>query len=534
MRAVQDERHAMLAAIIDSSQDAIISKDLNSRITSWNKSAERMFGYTEAEMIGHYIHKLIPAERQSEEDKIIASLRAGQSVEHFETIRLSKDGRELRVSLMISPVRDAAGRVIGASKIARDITRQRLNEERLVVINEVGKSISAHLDEDKIMQVVTDATTKLCEAAFGAFIYNKVDAGGRAYLLYALSGLSKEAFEKAGMPLDTAIFDQFFSGSNIVRSDNIQEDVRSGKLYPGHGMLEGLSPVVSFLAVPVVSPGGIVIGGLFFVHPRPARFNDEHESLITAVAAQAAIALDNAKLYEEINILNGKKDKFIGFASHELKTPLATIKGYLQLTEERKLPLTGYYPRLYKQIARLENIIAELLDVSRIQAGKLELRLQTLDLQSVIRDACEEIDHTDRSIELTLPTEPIQFVADPEKLHQVLANLLTNADKYSDPGKNVYIEARVLRDDIQISIRDHGIGIPKDQQDEIFAQFFRASTGRQKATGMGLGLYIAKEIIEAHKGKIWVDSTPGEGSTFYLSLPLQQRLSPHDQHVHPA
>jgi len=519
-----DERHAMLAAIIDSSQDAIISKDLNSRITSWNKAAERMFGYTEEEMIGQYIHKLIPPDRQFEEDKIIASLRAGQSVEHFETIRLHKNGRELRVSLMISPVRNAAGVVVGASKIARDITSQRLNEERLAVINDLGKSISSHLNVDSILQLVTDSTTKLCGAAFGAFFHNKIDANGETYMLFALSGASREAFEKFGMPRNTAVFHPTFSGTSIVRSDNIQKDPRYGKSAPHYGMPKGHLPVVSYLAVPVISQTGVVIGGLFFGHSKEAQFTEEHESLISAVAAQAAIALDNAKLYQEISILNSRQDQFIGFASHELKTPLATIKGYLQLTEARNIPIAGYYPKLYKQIERLEDIVEELLDLSRIQAGKLELRFQTLDLRSVIKDACEAIGHANHPLQLELPKEPVEFIADAEKLNQVLVNLLTNAAKYSDEGKPIHITGGVFGDDVQISVRDEGIGIPKEQQHEIFGQYFRAKSGREKAKGMGLGLFIAKEIIEGHNGRMWVESVPGQGSTFYVSLPVNGQL----------
>ena len=231
-----DERHAMLAAIIDSSQDAIISKDLNSRITSWNKSAERMFGYSDHEMIGQLIHRLIPKDRQREEEEIIASLRAGKAVEHFETMRIKKDGTEIHVSLMISPVRDGNGKIIGASKIARDITRQKINEERLQLIDQLNKTISSHLDVNKILQIVTDATTRLSTAAFGAFFYNVIDAKGESYMLYALSGAPREAFDKFGMPRNTKIFNPTFTGEGIVRSDNILLDPRYGKNPPHNGM----------------------------------------------------------------------------------------------------------------------------------------------------------------------------------------------------------------------------------------------------------------------------------------------------------
>ena len=516
------DRLAILGAIIESSQDAIISKDLNSIITSWNKAAERMFGYTEQEMIGQPIHILIPDDRKGEEDEIIANLRAGRKVEHFETVRRRKNGKEIKVSLMISPVRSADGSITGASKIARDITTQRLNEERLTVINELGKAISSHLDVDQILQLVTDATTKLSTAAFGAFFYNKVDEKGETYMLYSLSGASREAFDKFGMPRNTKIFAPTFSGAGILRSDNIQLDPRYGLNAPHRGMPEGHLPVVSYLAVPVISQSGSVIGGLFFGHPSEARFTEEHETLVAAIAPQAAIALDNAKLYQEIQSLNTKKDQFISFASHELKTPLTTLNGYLQMAVARDLPGKDIYPKLQKQVTRLQDIVAELLDVSRIQAGQLRIEFNKVDLGELVQDAIDTTIDTGRIITIELPVEKVEFDADRQKLNHVLSNLLTNAVKYSEPGTPILVGGRVFGDDVQISVTDQGIGIPSDEQGVIFDQYFRTDIGRAKATGMGLGLFISRQIVLAHYGRIWVESEAGKGSTFWISIPLHK------------
>lgn len=252
------DRLAMFAAIIDSSGDAIISKDLHGRITSWNKAAERMFGYTEAEMMGQSILMLIPKDRQQEEDEIIAHLKNGERVEHFDTIRTTKEGGELQVSLTISPIKNEQGRIYGASKIARDITRQKKNEERLQIINAVGKSVSANLDIATILQQVTDATTKLSGAAFGAFFYNKIDASGEAYMLYALSGAPREAFDRLGMPRNTAIFHTTFEGLGIKRSDDITSDPDYGKNRPHHGMPAGHLPgQLSCSAGPITKRQGV-------------------------------------------------------------------------------------------------------------------------------------------------------------------------------------------------------------------------------------------------------------------------------------
>lgn len=518
-----EEKQAMLAAIVENSEDAIISKDLNGRVTSWNKAAERIFGYTEKEMLGQLINIIIPDDRQHEEDMILGLLRQGKQLDHFETIRKTKSGKELIVSLTVSPIKNAGGSVIGASKIARDITRQKQNEERLQMIYSIGKTISAQLDAPNILQKVTDATTRLCGAAFGAFFYNKTDSKGETLTLYTLSGASKEDFADFGIPRNTAVFKATFDGECIVRSDDITKDPRYGKNYPHKGLPEGHLPVASYLAVPVISQNGVSIGGLFFGHPRPGMFTNEHETLVAAIASQAAIALDNAKLYEEINLINNKKDQFIGFASHELKTPLTTIKGYLQLAESAEIPAQDIIPKISKQLTRLESIIADLLDISKIQAGKLDLYFSKTSLKDILKESIELIDFSDHTIQVDNPAEDITIVVDHQKITQVLINLLTNAVKYSMPGTTISVTAMLLGDQIQISVSDQGIGIPPEHRQKIFDQFYRISSADKiKAKGMGLGLYISKEIMEAHSGKIRVESEEGKGSTFYIQFPVNR------------
>ena len=224
-------------------------------------------------------------------------------MEHFETIRKRQNGQTLPISLSVSPVKDNLGNIIGASKIARDITSQRVANlasvrytENLEAINAMGKTISEEMTLDKILQKVTDATTMLTNAKFGAFFYNTIDANGESYMLYTLSGAPKGAFEKFGIPRNTAVFNHTFSGIGVLRVDDITKDERYGKNKPHHGMPEGHLKLVSYLAVPVISKSGEVIGGLFFGHPEAGVFTADHEKIISAVASQAAIAIDNAKL----------------------------------------------------------------------------------------------------------------------------------------------------------------------------------------------------------------------------------------------
>jgi PAS domain S-box-containing protein len=516
------ERQAMLAAIIESSEDAIISKDLTSRITSWNPAAERMFGYSSAEMVGQQIHILIPDDRKHEEDQIIASLKRGERVDHFETIRVTKTGKKLHISLTISPIKDKNGKIVGASKIARDITQQKLIEERLKILNDLSNSINTKLDVEVILQLVTDACTRAVGAGFGAFFYNKIDDKGASYMLYALSGADREQFDKFGMPRNTKVFNPTFQGTEIVRSDNILKDHRYGHNAPHYGMPKGHLPVVSYLAVPVRSLNGVVIGGLFFGHPKEAMFTREHEALAVAIASQAAIALENAKLLQEVSLLNKRKDEFIGFASHELKTPLTTLKGFIEIALQGGIQTEQLVPKAKKQIERLETIISDLLDISRIQAGKLELIFKRASLFSLIKDSLDLVDSSNHNLEVKYPAEDIYVCVDGNKISQVLVNLLSNAIKYSDHNTSINLQAEVLGDVVQIRVTDKGRGIAQDDLSRIFDQYYRAPGPKKEVKGVGLGLFISKVIIEAHGGRIWAESELGKGSLFAIQFPVER------------
>ena len=293
-----------LAAIVESSDDAIMSKNLDGIITSWNRGAQRVFGYTAEETVGQPVQMLIPPERIDEEPGILARVRAGERIEHYETVRRRKDGTLINVSLTVSPIRDAQDRIIGASKIARDITFLKRSDETLrqrtrtlEILNRVGSTLVAERDLEKVVQAVTDAGREISEAAFGAFFYNLKDAAGESYTLYTLSGVPREAFSKFPMPRNTAVFAPTFGGEGVVRVGDIRKDPRYGQSAPHHGMPKGHLPVCSYLAVPVMSRTGQVLGGLFFGHPEPDRFTQHVEDVMVALASQAAIAIDNAQLY---------------------------------------------------------------------------------------------------------------------------------------------------------------------------------------------------------------------------------------------
>lgn len=335
-----------LAAIVESSDDAIISKRLDGTITSWNAGAERLFGYTADEIIGQSVLTLIPFDRRDEEIDIVDRISRGERLQHFETVRRHASGTLIDISLTVSPIKRADGTIIGASKIARDITQRKRAEallqqqaERLEVLNRVARIISQDLDLDRIVQAVTDEATAITGARYGAFFYNVTNSEGESYLLYALSGVSRSAFEGFDMPRNTSIFAPTFAGHGIVRSPDIRNDPRYGRNAPHHGMPAGHLPVVSYLAVPVMTGAGNVIGGLFFGHDAPDRFGPESESLITAIASQAAVAIDNARLHKAAQNeiahrqeVQDAKELLLHEVKHRVKNTLATIQALASQT----------------------------------------------------------------------------------------------------------------------------------------------------------------------------------------------------------
>ncbi|PST81556.1 histidine kinase [Pedobacter yulinensis] len=524
---------AVLSAIVESSEDAIISKDLQGNIRSWNKGAERVFGYTADEVVGKHISILIPARLQQEEETIINSIRRGEKIDHFQTRRLHKNGHEIDISLTVSPVKDKFGNIYGASKVARDITERIVGEEsrarsaeRILYLNTIGRTLSESLDLQEILQKVTDLTTSLTGAQFGAFFYNQVDKKGETMTLFTLSGAPREAFEKFGFPRNTAVFHPTFSGHGVIRVDDITKDDRYGKNAPHYGMPQGHLPVTSYLAVPVISSAGNVAGGLFFGHPEPGVFKEEHEDLVTGIASQAAIAIDNSKLFEEVKTLSHKKDEFIAMATHELKTPLTSMTGYLQMLQ-LKISEPGqrlFVDKAMNQVRKLNAMITDLFDISKIQAGKLQLNYSRFAFFSFLREIIESLRTSgmQHQVHYEQPAE-VFIEADKLRLEQVLSNLLTNAAKYSPDRKQIELSFEVS-DQLTVHVQDRGLGMEPEHINNIFNQFYRVESVPRNISGLGLGLFISKEIVERHHGSIWVKSVKGEGSVFSFRIPLAPEI----------
>jgi PAS domain S-box-containing protein len=527
---IADKKQAILSAIVESTDNAIISKNLDGKVTSWNPGAQQIFGYTEEEMVGQSILKIIPTSRQNEETEILARLKKGERIEHLQTKRLTKSGKEVPISLTISPVMDSRGVIIGASKIARDITEDlrvqkaiKKNTQNLEILNALGKEILEKLDVKAVLQKVTDATTKITGAEFGAFFYNSVNEEGEMLRLFSISGAEKEYFNKMGMPRNTPLFDLTFKDKQVVRSANIVVDPRYGDNGPHYGMPAGHLPVLSYMAIPVISSSGDVIGSLLFGHREEGVFTSEHEDIIGSVASQAAVALENSTLFEGIKVLSAKKDEFIALASHELKTPITSIKGYLQISARTEKEEMGrkFIGKALTQVDKLNSLVTDLLDSSKIVAGKIQFNFEHFDLCKLLMEVIETFKYTNATHELIVSDSQCVYMvyADQQRIEQVIINLLSNAVKYSPKADKVYVTTSSRNGTVTVSIKDEGMGISSSQKNMIFTRFYRAD-GPSNISGLGLGLYLTKEIIVRHQGSIDVNTEIGKGSDFYFSLPL--------------
>src|SRR5690606_20425382 len=348
----------------------------------------------------------------------------------------------------------------------------------LEIINSIGKSISRNMDVQVVLQLVTDATTNLTGAAFGAFFYNQVDENGETLRLFTLSGVDRKSIEKMGMPRNTAFFDHTFKGKGVVRVKNIIKDPTYGNNPPFMGIPREHFPVVSYMAVPVISPSGPVIGALLYGHPEENVFRQEHEDMVVGIASQAAISLDNSKLFERIKSLSAKKDEFIALASHELKTPLTTIKGYLQVMGRSKnLEMNELFlQKSVHQVQKLNTLIDDLLNMSRIEAGKMEFDFGVFDLRESLMEVSDTFSYSNTSHHIIhdLGNEPVLIKGDRHRLEQVVNNLLSNAQKYSPGSDKIYLNLETGDHQVMVKVRDEGLGLTPDQQKQLFTRFYRA------------------------------------------------------------
>ena len=674
-----ERARALQAAIVESSSEAVIGKTLDGTVTSWNAAAERMYGYTSEEAVGRHISFIVPDELREDLDDILARLGRGERVERAETLRVHKDGSRIDVSLVVSPIREEGGRLVGASTIARDITAQkRADEERAhlarlvehergrlknlvanvpgvvweawgepdasgqridfvsehveqvlgytveewlstpnfwlsivhpedreraaaearaifesgeggtsefrwvrkdgrvvhveaqsrVVLDEQGRpvgmrgvtlDISARKATEERLLFLAEASrvlgssldyettlaglARLAVAAMADYcLVDLVDDDGRprrvaaAHADPALQPLAERLREFPPGPQSAGAPRVLRTGQPEVFEEVTEELVPSLARDEEHARLLKELGLKSFITVPLVARGR-TIGALTFSSTRARRrYTREDVAYAQEIAARAALAIENARLYARAQEVNRAKDEFLATLSHELRTPLTPILGWTHMIRSGRLGPneTAQGVRVIEKNSQsLSRLINDLLDMSSILSGKMRIERAPVELPSVVREAAETVrpqaDARSVSVEVqTGPLGPAVVSGDRTRLVQVFWNLLHNAVKFSREGGRVRVRVGGRDGTARVEVEDDGSGIEPEFLPHVFERFRQADMATTRAHGgLGLGLALVKSFVEAHGGSVSVESAgPGRGSRFTVALPAADGEGP--------
>jgi PAS domain S-box-containing protein len=491
----------LLRSIVESSDDAIISKDLNGIVTSWNRSAERIFGYTEEEMIGRPIVILIPPERINEEQEILRKVRAGERLDHLETIRRCKDGRLIDVTVSISPVRSASGRIVGSAKIARDISETK----RATPADMLLAAIVSSSDDAVISKSLDGIVTSWNAGAERIFGYKAEEMIGESILKLIPADRKNE---------EPKILERLRRGDRVEHFETIRVR-KNGEPFN-----------VSLTISPVKNAFGKIVGA-----SKIARDITE----LKRIAHEREILLESERIARaQAEHANRMKDDFLATVSHELRTPLNAIVGWTEVLatggQDRDEIIQGV--DVIKRNALMQaQLIEDLLDLGRITSGKMALRIESVDPGAIVTEAIASVQHTAEAKQITLKTtvNPLrgEIMGDAKRLQQIVWNLLANAIKFTEDGGQVLVTVARVGSNVEVAVADNGRGIAPQFLPHLFERFRQAdvSTTRQHG-GLGIGLALVRQLAELHGGTVRADSPGiGHGATFTLSLPVSVAVS---------
>jgi len=490
---------AKLAAIFESSDDIIVSKDLNGIVTSWNKSAERIFGYTEKEMIGQPILKILPPERHAEEELTLSKLRRGERIDHFQTVRVAKDGRLVNISATISPIRNREGVIVGASKVARDITDQiRLDEAQARLAAIVESSDDAIVSKD--LNGIVKSWNVGAEAIFGY-----------------------PAEEMIGQPIHKLLPDDRQGEENLIL-DRLKKGYRIDHYETVRRRKDGRLIDVAVTVSPVRDASGKVIGASKVARDITERKRNEEALQKTQESLRALTEQLEHRVRErtaELETANKEMEGFTYSISHDLRAPLRSIVSASMVTIEdfgKNLPPEAreHLERQAAAAQRMAILIDELLQLSRVSRSKL--MRQDIDLTRMSEEIGKELLAANGENPIEFAIQPqMRIFADPRLMRLLIQNLMENARKFSPNGGTVSVGATEMDDEMVYHVKDHGIGFDMKYVEKTFLPFERLVRD-DEFPGTGIGLANAKRIVERHSGSIWAESSLGKGATFFFKV----------------
>jgi PAS domain S-box-containing protein len=501
--ALQHSEH-LLATTLRSIGDAVIATDAQGAISFMNAVAEELTGWRALDVAGEALDSLLPLIDPATGQPMIglatSVLRSGAVIETVDGALVEdRTGRRFPVTGSGAPIKDTSGGVMGVVVVLRDITERTRTEERLRLLAELSQALVASLDyREHLMSLASLAVPRLADIC--------------AVDMLQPDGQVERVVQVTAEQID----------------DDLAAQLQAAPLSEAPGQLR----------VPLYMRDS-TRGAIIFIRRGGAPFQPDEVAFAEELARRAALAIDNALLYREAQEAIHVRDAFLSVASHELKTPLTSLLGFLDLLQRRVTPGTVIGEREQRRIQvateqahRLNKMVSSLLDVSRLQTGQLSIERSPVEFGALVRRIGGEVEqtlHQTHQLIMQLPEEPVLIVGDDLRLEQVLQNLLQNAVKYSPQGGPIVMRLDSVGGHARLQVQDNGMGIPPESLGDIFSRFYRAAnTAGHQVSGMGVGLYVVKQIVELHGGRVEVESVEGEGSTFSIFLPLaeQQQVDP--------
>jgi PAS domain S-box-containing protein len=521
---------AMIASIVAIAADAIICIDDSQRITFFNDGAEQIFGYTAAEMIGRPIEVLIPKQFRADHHKQVeefgrSPIAARRMGERGSIWGLRKNGEEFPAEAAISHLPSPRGQVF--SVVLRDITQRRRAEDAQRFLAEAGETLASSLGpEETVDNVARLAVPRLADAC----IVNVYHSGG--FHEVAVAHIDPEQEQqlrksRAEHPIDATgghpVAEVIRTGKPVIVADLSTSSHRiDGQSDMVMGVFGG-DPPAGALFLPMIARDQLI--GVIALYTHNRKLDDDGIRLAEELARRGGLALDNARLHEQVRLGLQARDDMIGIVSHDLRNPVHAVKmltGVILGGGTPPSPQVAEYAGVIRQAAeQMDTLIQDLLDITRVEAGRLSVELLPVDTAVLLEESLRTLEPVagSKSIDLRLDAAPDlpPVRADVERIGQALSNLVGNAVKFSPSGNEVIVKAAERDGEVVVSVTDHGPGMTPDQLAHAFDRFWQSR--RTDREGAGLGLAITKGIVDAHGGRIWVESAVGRGSTFYFTLP---------------